>query len=122
MSGEEQLERSVLERKERDELHAIAEAMALKPTSRAKKADLISLILRAAGVELAADGESTGNGGAVETTERPKRGRSTKANDDAAKASAESATARATNGDGALAAPPEPAEEVASTPAGDARG
>ena len=46
----EQLERSILERKERDELHAIAAAMALKPAARLKKADIIDLILRATGV------------------------------------------------------------------------
>jgi transcription termination factor Rho len=83
MSGEEQLERSVLERKERDELHAIAEAMALRPAARAKKADLISLILRAAGVELPADGEQAGNGGSPAAVERPRRGRSTKSDDGA---------------------------------------
>ncbi|HSH23788.1 MAG TPA: hypothetical protein VK975_06990, partial [Acidimicrobiales bacterium] len=51
MSGEQQLERSVLESKERDELHAIADAMGLKPASRAAKATLVSQILRATGVE-----------------------------------------------------------------------
>jgi transcription termination factor Rho len=55
----EQLERSILERKERDELHAIASAMSLKPTARSKKADIIDLILRATGVE------TTGAGTAV---------------------------------------------------------
>ncbi len=53
MSGEPQLERSVLEGKERDKLQAIAEALGLKPTARAKKADLIDGILRATGVEAA---------------------------------------------------------------------
>src|SRR3954449_2150012 len=52
MSGEQQLERSVLEAKERDELHTIAEALSLKPGSRTKKADLIDQILRATGVEV----------------------------------------------------------------------
>ncbi|MGH9178527.1 MAG: transcription termination factor Rho, partial [Acidimicrobiales bacterium] len=51
MSGEPQLERSVLEGKERDELHAIAEALGLKPSSRAAKATLVGQILRATGVE-----------------------------------------------------------------------
>jgi transcription termination factor Rho len=50
MTAEEQLERSVLERKERDELHAIAQAMSLKTTSRTKKSDIIDRILEAAGV------------------------------------------------------------------------
>ena len=40
MSGEQALERSVLERKERDELHTIAEALGVKPGTRTKKADL----------------------------------------------------------------------------------
>ncbi|MCU1491139.1 MAG: Transcription termination factor Rho, partial [Acidimicrobiaceae bacterium] len=48
MAGE-QLERSILERKERDELHAIAAAMSLAPRPRSKKADIIDLILRATG-------------------------------------------------------------------------
>jgi transcription termination factor Rho len=46
-----QLERSVLEGKERDELHAIADAMGLKPTARAAKATLVKKILEAAGVD-----------------------------------------------------------------------
>ncbi|MBV8692390.1 MAG: transcription termination factor Rho [Actinobacteria bacterium] len=50
MSAETQLERSVLEGKERDELHAIADAMGLKPGSRTKKADLVDKILEATGV------------------------------------------------------------------------
>jgi transcription termination factor Rho len=49
--AEEQLERSILERKERDELHAIAAAMALKATARTKKSDIIDLILEATGVD-----------------------------------------------------------------------
>src|SRR5665213_3303567 len=57
MAGE-QLERSILERKERDELHAIANAMSLKPTARQKKSDIIDLILRATGVDVDAVPES----------------------------------------------------------------
>jgi len=56
MSGEQQLERSVLEGKEREELHAIAEAIGLKPTSRVAKATLVGQILRATGVDEAANG------------------------------------------------------------------
>ncbi len=58
MAAEQQLERSVLERKEREELRAIAQAMALETNSRSKKADIIDQILQAAGV----DGASGGNG------------------------------------------------------------
>jgi transcription termination factor Rho len=52
MPAEQQLERSVLERKEREELRAIAQAMSLQTNSRSKKADIIDSILRAAGVEV----------------------------------------------------------------------
>jgi hypothetical protein len=45
MTAEQQLERSVLEGKERDELSAIAQAMSLKTTTRTKKADIIDRIL-----------------------------------------------------------------------------
>src|SRR5947199_9383567 len=66
MSVEPQaLERSVLERKERDELAAIAEAMGVKAGSRASKATLIDHILREAGIESGDD--------------KPKRSRATKA-------------------------------------------
>ncbi len=50
MTAEQQLERSVLEGKERDELRAIAQAMSLETPSRARKADIIDRILDAAGV------------------------------------------------------------------------
>ncbi|HXZ82846.1 MAG TPA: transcription termination factor Rho [Acidimicrobiales bacterium] len=61
--AEEQLERSILERKERDELHAIASAMSLTPAPRSKKADIIDLILEATGVDVGGDGsEAVGNG------------------------------------------------------------
>src|SRR5919202_946922 len=52
MSVEPQaLERSVLERKEREELATIAEAMGVKSAARASKATLIDQILTEAGVE-----------------------------------------------------------------------
>jgi transcription termination factor Rho len=44
------LERSALERKDRDELMTIAQALGGKPGSRAKKADIVSLILELTGV------------------------------------------------------------------------
>jgi len=49
------LERSVLERKERDELAAIAEAMGVKAGARTSKANLIGQILREAGIETGDD-------------------------------------------------------------------
>jgi len=91
MGGEQALERSVLERKERDELQTIAEALGVKPGSRTKKADLIAQILVAAGVEPAPNGSAT-NGAAG--NEKPKRTRARKsaATDDAATAADDSAT------------------------------
>jgi transcription termination factor Rho len=52
--SEPQLERSVLESKEREELFAIANALGTKPTSRARKSDLVNQILQATGVEVVA--------------------------------------------------------------------
>src|SRR5579875_1225153 len=46
-----QLERSVLEAKERDELFAIATALGSAPAPRTKKADLVTQILQVTGVE-----------------------------------------------------------------------
>jgi transcription termination factor Rho len=65
MPSEQQLERSVLERKEREELRAIAQAMSLPTTSRSKKADIIDLILRAAGVEVSDASPAKTNGSAA---------------------------------------------------------
>jgi transcription termination factor Rho len=63
MTAEQQLERSVLEGKERDELQAIAQAMSLKTTTRTKKADIIDRILEATGV-VSGDGDGTTENGA----------------------------------------------------------
>jgi transcription termination factor Rho len=70
MSGE-QLERSILERKERTELHAIAEAMSLKPATRSKKADLIDQILRATGIGADAGSAASKNGHATSIDDAP---------------------------------------------------
>src|SRR5262249_5566931 len=71
--SETQLERSVLEAKERDELVAIADALGAKPGARAKKADLVSQILRATGVEPPASDTAS------DAAEKPKRTRARKA-------------------------------------------
>jgi transcription termination factor Rho len=65
MTAEQQLERSVLEGKERDELHAIAQALSVKTNTRTKKADMIDGILKATGVSVddaAPPGAATGGG------------------------------------------------------------
>src|SRR5271156_3130798 len=68
--SETQLERSVLEAKEREELFAIADALGAKPGARAKKADLVTQILRATGIEPEPDGQ---------IDEKPRRTRARKA-------------------------------------------
>ena len=61
------LERAALERKDRDELQTIAEAMGGKPGSRARKGEIIDLILELAGVtEPASAGEPAPAGDAAE--------------------------------------------------------
>lgn len=112
MSGE-QLERSILEHKEREELKAIAAAMSLEPVARTKKADLVDQILRAAGVEVAPAGEQAAPNGKA-TRPRTTRSRSTKAAkapDDAAAAQSEPA---ARGGEAVADAAPGPS---AKTPA-----
>src|SRR6516165_3992784 len=64
MTAEQQLERSVREGKERDEVNAIAQAMSLKTTSRTKKADIIEQILDATGVTSGSNGASANGGDA----------------------------------------------------------
>jgi len=81
MAGE-QLERSILERKERDELHSIASAMSLKPTARSKKSDIIDLILQATGVGV--DEERNGEAVAVSVAADLGSGEHAAAGDDAA--------------------------------------
>jgi transcription termination factor Rho len=71
--AEEQLERSILESKERDELQAIANAMSLEPAPRSKKNDIIELILEATGV---GNGAESKNGS---TATRRRAARSPKA-------------------------------------------
>ena len=68
MTAEQQLERSVLEGKEREELHAIAQALSVKTNTRTKKADMIDGILKAAGVS--ADDGNYRRGSAARTTVR----------------------------------------------------
>ena len=85
MTAEQQLERSVLESKERDELHAIAQALSVKTNTRTKKADIIDGILKATGVSVGAsasgasdstnsDGAAAGNGASEGRGRRTPRG------------------------------------------------
>jgi transcription termination factor Rho len=63
------LERSALERKDREELTTIAQALGAKPPSRARKAEIVQLILELTGV---ASPEASGGG---EGVAKPKRAR-----------------------------------------------
>src|SRR3546814_8015504 len=58
------LERSALERKDREELLTIAKALGGKPGSRAKKADIIDVILELTGVGVPATDEAKQDYGA----------------------------------------------------------
>ncbi|WP_334142339.1 transcription termination factor Rho [Rhabdothermincola sp.] len=71
----QQLERTALERKDREELSTIAIALGGKPSSRARKAEIVDLILELTGVTSPAS-ETTGNGS---TEAKPKRTRKAKA-------------------------------------------
>ena len=95
------LERSVLERKERDELATIASAMGVKPSARASKSTLIDQILREAGIETAPE-------------EKPRRARVTKAAAAAAAAAANGAEQASSPVDVTQAEPdaPPPAAEA----------
>ncbi len=110
MTAEQQLERSVLEGKERDELNAIAQAMSLKTTSRTKKADIIDQILDATGVTSgsASAASSNGDGDAGTNGARPSR---------RSRGSTATATANATAG--SIDGPGAALATGADTPAGD---
>jgi transcription termination factor Rho len=91
MTADQQLERSVLEGKERDELSAIAQAMSLKTTSRTKKADIIDQILHATGVTSGGTGNgdaSAGDGAKANGTKPSRRSRSAAASSTAAEPAA----------------------------------
>ena len=114
--SEQQLERSVLESKEREELHAIATALGTNPTARARKGDLIGQILQATGVEAEA-GEGASGGGAAE---KPKRTRARKSASSSSESSEEGSPLAGAGEDGKG----EDGKENggASEPAGDSGG
>src|SRR5690606_7701334 len=66
------LERSALERKDREELTTIAQALGAKPPSRARKAEIIQLILELTGVE--PEGEASGGRSASPRAAGSRRG------------------------------------------------
>src|SRR5215218_6731636 len=74
MSPDQQIDRSVLAGKDRDELHTIAGAIGVKAATRMRKADLIDAILNAAN-----GGNDTGdaNGATEPSKPRPRARRAT---------------------------------------------
>ena len=76
MSPEQQIDRSVLTGKDRDELHTIAGAIGVKAATRMRKADLIDAILAAAN-----GGEPSSEAGAPDATAKPRRVRSARASE-----------------------------------------
>jgi transcription termination factor Rho len=132
MTAEQQLERSVLEGKERDELSAIAQAMSLKTTTRTKKADIIDQILHATGVTSGASNGGSANGDAAGaetngTTPKPsRRSRAAAGGSNAESGGGEKAVTTATASPDAPAADapevsaPAPAETASNGDAGPA--
>ncbi len=74
MSPEQQIERSVLAGKDREELQTIAGAMGVTATSRMRKADLIEAILTS-------DNGSNGARDSVDADAKPRRVRSARASE-----------------------------------------
>ncbi|HEY3095432.1 MAG TPA: transcription termination factor Rho [Acidimicrobiia bacterium] len=80
--SENELDRSVLDSKDREELHAIAGAMGVRAATRMKKADLIDAILGAGNNEGGSAGPDGSNDSAGSgSDEKPKRVRSRRASD-----------------------------------------
>jgi len=109
-----QLERSVLEAKERDELFAIALALGTSPAARTKKADLVSHILQVTGVEQ----EPPPSAEKPRSTRTRRAAAATTSAPDAA-TNGQQLELAATNGNGAQAAAPVVAAEVTATEQAD---
>ena len=101
MSPEQQIERSMLAGKDRDELHTIAGAVGVKSATRMRKADLIDAILGATDGGRTGAGDSSGGGS--DGGDHPKRVRSrrTSESDDPMADLAAEEDAIAAAGDGA---------------------
>jgi transcription termination factor Rho len=79
MSPEQQIERSMLTSKDREQLHTIASAMGVKAATRMRKADLIDAILAA--TEVPSGGASASNGDAEAPAPKTRRVRSARASE-----------------------------------------
>src|SRR3989442_2361642 len=113
------LDRSVLDTKDREELHQIAGAMGVNAATRMKKADLIDAILGAADGAGASDGADSDGGG------RPKRVRSrraSEADDPIAELAAEEDAIAAAGGSDHDSDQPRPVSRTTSSPTGHGGG
>ena len=109
-----ELDRSMLEGKDREELHAIANAVGVKAPTRMRKADLVAAIL-----EATTGGSEAGNGGGA--TEAPARKPRTVRSARASEAEAASIAALAAEEE-AMAGQADPEPEIAPRPRRGTRG
>ncbi len=79
MATEQQIDRSVLAGKDRDELHTIAGAIGVKAATRMRKADLIEAILAAANGGDSSSSSSADSASSAEPGAKPRRVRSARA-------------------------------------------
>jgi transcription termination factor Rho len=119
------LERSALERKDREELTTIALALGAKPPSRARKADIVQLILELTGVE--SSGATSGGDESEATRAAPAQGRDANGrskeatvDDDGDTSPAATAASAAAGGTPAPEGAPAPGASTGSTGAGQA--
>ena len=115
-----ELDRSVLDTKDREELHQIAGAMGVNAATRMKKADLIDAILGAADGGGASDGAANSDGDG-----RPKRVRSrraSEADDPIAELAAEEDAIAAAGGSVDESDQPRPVARTTSSSSGDGDG
>jgi transcription termination factor Rho len=122
--SENELDRSVLDSKDREELHAIAGAMGVRAATRMKKADLIDAILGAADSrDAGADG--TNNNSGSDAGSKPKRVRSrraSEADDPLAELAAEEDAIAAAGSAEDAAVEPSPASRAATGSSGNGGG
>ncbi|HEX3668649.1 MAG TPA: transcription termination factor Rho [Acidimicrobiia bacterium] len=115
-----ELDRSVLDTKDREELHQIAGAMGVSAATRMKKADLIDAILGAVGGGGASDGAANSDGDG-----RPKRVRSrraSEADDPIAELAAEEDAIAAAGGSDDESDQPRPVSRTTSSSTDDGEG
>jgi len=115
-----ELDRSVLDTKDREELHQIAGAMGVNAATRMKKADLIDAILGAVDGGTTSDSAAASDGG-----DRPKRVRSrraSEADDPIAELAAEEEAIAAAGGSDDASDQPRPVSRTTSSSTGDGGG